>query len=166
MEFAAGDIPRLQALFLNGSRMMLEWIRGHELTLWWTGTLSLVAFFLTLIIVPLLVVHIPSDYFLRKKRTLVKFGRPYSVIRPIGIVVKNILGIVFVLAGLAMLVLPGQGSITILIGLMMLNFPGKRNLERRIVQQPKVLRAINWMRVKANKPALQVPYIRSKVRKG
>jgi hypothetical protein len=164
-EVAAGDILRLQAVFLNGSRMMLEWIRGHELTLWWIGTLSLVAFLLTLILVPVLVVHIPSDYFLRKKRTLVNVRRPYSVIRLTGIVVKNILGIVFVLAGLAMLVLPGQGIITILIGFMMLNFPGKRNLERRIVQQPNVLGAINWMRAKANKPFLQIPQRRSKGRK-
>jgi hypothetical protein len=149
-------------VFLNGSRMMLEWIRGHELASWWIGALSFVGFFLTLILVPVLVVHIPSDYFLRKKRTLVNFRRPYSVIRPIGIVLKNILGILFLLAGLVMLILPGQGIITILIGVMMLNFPGKRNLERRIVQQPHVLRAINWMRAKANKPALQVPHILSK----
>jgi hypothetical protein len=145
--------------------MMLEWIRGHELALLWIGTLSLVAFFLTLILVPVLVVHIPSDYFLRKKRTLVNFESPHSVIRPIIIVLKNVFGIIFVLAGLAMLLLPGQGIITILIGVMMLNFPGKRDLARRIVQEPKILGAINWMRAKAHKPALQVPHIRSKGRK-
>lgn len=165
IEVAVGHILRLQAVFLNGSRIMLEWIRGHELALWWIGTLSLVAFFVTLILVAVLVVHIPSDYFLRKKRTLVNFGSPYSVIHPISIVLKNVFGIVFVLAGLAMLILPGQGIITILIGVMMLNFPGKRNLERRILKQRNVLRAINWMRGKANKPSLQVPHIRSKGRK-
>ena len=152
-------------MFFNGSRVILEWIRGHELTLWWMGTLSLAAFLATLILIPMLVVHIPSDYFLRKKRTLANFRRRYSIIRLIGIVVKNIFGIVFVLAGLAMLILPGQGIITILIGVMMLNFPGKLTLERRIVQQPNVLHAINWIRSKANKPALQVPQRRSKGRK-
>ena len=141
---------------------MLEWIRAHELALLWMGTLSLVAFFLTLILVPVLVVHIPPDYFLRKKRKLANLQGRYPVIRLTGIVVKNIFGMVFVLAGLAMLVLPGQGIITILIGVMMLNFPGKRNLERRIVMQPNILGAINWMRAKAHKPALQVPHIRSK----
>jgi hypothetical protein len=145
--------------------MMLEWIRGHELALLWIGTLSLIAFFLTLILVPVLVVHIPSDYFLRKKRKLANLQGRYPVIRLTGIVVKNIFGIVFVLAGLAMLILPGQGIITILIGVMMLNFPGKSDLERRIVQQPSVLRAINWMRAKANKPALQIPQPRTKVSK-
>ena len=144
---------------------MLEWIQGHEPALLWMGTLSLAAFFATLILIPLLVIHIPSDYFVRKKRTLANFRRQYSVIRLIGIVVKNIFGIVFVLAGLAMLILPGQGIITILIGVMMLNFPGKLTLERRIVQQPSVFRVINWIRAKANKPALQVPHLRSKGRK-
>ncbi|UCH06937.1 MAG: hypothetical protein JSV55_12735 [Deltaproteobacteria bacterium] len=146
--------------------MMLEWIRGHELALWWMGTVSLVMFLASLILIPVLVVHIPPNYFLRKKRTFANLQGRYSVMRLTGIVVKNIFGIVFILAGLAMLVLPGQGIITILIGVMMLNFPGKRSLERRIVQQPNVLGAINWMRGKASKPALQVPHIRSKSRKG
>jgi len=144
---------------------MLEWIRGHELALLWIGTLSLVAFFLTLILVPVLVVHIPPDYFLRKKRKLANLQGRYTLIRLTGIVVKNIFGIVFVLAGLAMLILPGQGIITILIGVMMLNFPGKLALEKRIVQQPTVVRAINWMRAKASKPVLQIPQRRTKGRK-
>ena len=144
---------------------MLEWIRGHEFALWWMGTFSLVMFLASLILIPMLVVHIPPDYFLRKKRTLANLQGRYSLIRLTGIVVKNILGIFFVLAGLAMLILPGQGVITILIGVMMLNFPGKLALEKRIVQQRNILRAINWMRAKANKPALQVPHIRSKGRK-
>jgi len=139
---------------------MLEWIRGHEFALWWIGALSLVAFFLTLVLVPVLVIHIPSDYFLRKKQALVEIRRPYSVIRSISIALKNVFGVVFVLAGLAMLILPGQGIITILIGVMMLNFPGKLTLERRIVQQRNVLRAINWIRAKARKSALQVPHTR------
>jgi purine-cytosine permease-like protein len=144
---------------------MLEWIRGHELALWWMGTLSLVMFLASLILIPMLVVHIPPDYFLRKKRKLANLQGRYSVIGLTGIVIKNILGIVFVLAGLAMLILPGQGVITILIGVMMLNFPGKLALEKRIVQEPNVLRAINWMRAKASKPVLQIPQRRTKGRK-
>ena len=62
-----------------------------------------------------------------------------------------------VLVGVAMLLLPGQGILTILIGLMLLDFPGKRGLERRLVQQPAVWRAINWMRAKAHQPALELP---------
>jgi UPF0716 family protein affecting phage T7 exclusion len=70
---------------------------------------------------------------------------------------KNLLGILIVLVGVAMLLLPGQGILTILIGLMLLDFPGKQRLERRLVQQPSVWRAINWMRAKAHQPALELP---------
>ena len=70
---------------------------------------------------------------------------------------KNLLGLLIILVGVAMLLLPGQGILTILIGLMLLDFPGKRRLERRLVQQPSVWRALNWMRAKAHQPALEMP---------
>jgi putative transmembrane protein PGPGW len=72
-------------------------------------------------------------------------------------VCKNLVGLAFVLAGVAMLVLPGQGILTIVIGLSLMNFPGKHVLERYIVQQPSILRAINWMRHRAGQPPLKVP---------
>ena len=79
-----------------------------------------------------------------------------SIPRLLGLVLKNIIGVIFILAGLAMLVLPGQGVLTILLGIMLMNFPGKSALELHIVQQPTVLRAINWMRQRAHRPALLV----------
>jgi hypothetical protein len=64
---------------------------------------------------------------------------------------------VLILAGVAMLVLPGQGILMILIGLMLMDIPGKRALERRLVQQPSVWQVMNWIRAKAHQPALQMP---------
>jgi hypothetical protein len=69
---------------------------------------------------------------------------------------KNVLGVVFVLAGIAMLILPGQGVLTILAGIMLLDFPGKRTLECRVVSQPAVLKSINWMRQRAGHAPLVV----------
>jgi hypothetical protein len=137
--------------------MILEWIRVHETALWLVGALSVLTLVETLILIPMLVIHIPVDYFRRRRRNPRHYRGRYPLIRLVGIALKNILGIMFVVAGLAMLVLPGQGFITILVGIMLLNFPGKLALERRMVQQPTVLRAINWIRAKANKAALQVP---------
>jgi hypothetical protein len=77
--------------------------------------------------------------------------------RLLGLVGKNLLGIVLILAGVAMLVLPGQGILMILIGLMLMDVPGKRALERRLVQQPSVWQAMNWIRAKAHQPALEMP---------
>jgi len=138
--------------------MILEWVRIHEIAFWWIGTLSMATFVGTLIIIPILIVRIPADYFMREKQIADPcYKKQYAVICLIGLAIKNLLGLIFIIAGLAMLFLPGQGFITILIGIMMLNFPGKLAMERRIVQQPTVLRAINWMRTKANRPVLKVP---------
>ena len=70
--------------------------------------------------------------------------------------VKNLLGLLLVLAGLVMLVTPGQGLITLLVGLMIMNYPGKYKLERWLVMRPKVLPAVNWLRAKFNHPPLEI----------
>ncbi len=53
-----------------------------------------------------------------------------------------------------MLALPGQGVLTIIIGLVLMEFPGKYHAERLVINRPSVLAAINWIRVKAEKPKL------------
>lgn len=125
--------------------------------MWGIGALSIVTLVGTLIVIPILIIHIPVDYFQRRNRNPRPYQGQYPLIRLLLLALKNILGIIFVVAGLGMLLLPGQGFITILIGIMLLNFPGKFAVQLRIVRQPAVLRAINWMRAKANKPALEVP---------
>jgi hypothetical protein len=136
--------------------MILEWIRIHETAFWWLGTLSIITFLGTLIVIPFLVVRIPADYFKCDKQKPSRYHKQHSFSHILLLALKNFLGLIFLIAGLAMLLLPGQGFITILIGIMMLNFPGKFALEIRIVQQPTILRAINWIRVKANREALEV----------
>jgi len=136
---------------------MLTWLQTYQPLLWWLGAISIVTFLGTLIVVPLLIVRIPADYFLRDKQQARDGRQQHLLARLFGFALKNLLGLIFVLAGVAMLVLPGQGILTILIGLMMMNFPGKHALEQRLVQQPTVLRALNWMRAQANQPALIVP---------
>jgi hypothetical protein len=144
--------------YLSGQTMILEWVHIHEIAFWWIGSLSIATFVGTLIIIPILAVRIPANYFKRENQKSVPcYRNQYAAICFIGLVFKNLFGIIFVLAGMVMLFLPGQGFITILIGIMMLNFPGKFALQLRIVQQPTVLRAINWMRTKADRPALEVP---------
>jgi hypothetical protein len=136
---------------------MPDWILVSQTTLWWMGLLSVGTFVGTLVALPIIVARIPADYFMRDRQPHATDHQQHMVLRVLGLVCKNLLGFAFVLAGLAMLVLPGQGIITILIGLSLMNFPGKYALERRIVQQPPVLRAINWMRSKAAQPPLKVP---------
>ena len=135
---------------------MLPWIRGHETLLWWLGALSIVMFVSTLVVLPIIVARLPVDYFTRDQRHP-EGHAPAITPRLLSLVGKNLLGLVLLLAGVAMLVLPGQGILMILIGLMLMNFPGKRALERRLVQQPSVWQAMNWIRAQAHQPALEMP---------
>jgi hypothetical protein len=72
-------------------------------------------------------------------------------------VIKNLIGGVFILAGLVMLVLPGQGLLTILIGITLTNFPGKYKLEQGLARRRSILRAMNWIRGKAHRTPLVHP---------
>ena len=69
-------------------------------------------------------------------------------------ILKNFVGVVLILAGIVMLIGPGQGILTILIGLVMVDIPGKRPIEARIIKRPTVLVAINSLRARYNKPPL------------
>ena len=68
---------------------------------------------------------------------------------------KNIIGFSLIVGGFLMLVLPGQGLLTIVTGLLLINYPGKYKLEQKLVAMPSVFKALNWIRVKANKPPLK-----------
>jgi hypothetical protein len=115
------------------------------------GVVSLFVFLGTLIAIPFILVRLPEDYFdIRVPRTWMKDSHP--VIRVVGRAVKNVAGLLFFLAGLSMLILPGQGILTVLIGISLLDFPGKRRLEARIIGQRTVFGAVNALRARFGKP--------------
>ncbi len=114
---------------------------------------SAVGFIGSLIAIPLILVRLPADYFdTRIPRHWMKDHHP--LLRLVGLVVKNLVGAVFLLAGFAMLFLPGQGLLTMLIGISLMDFPRKRELEAKMVGQPTLLGVINTMRQKFDKPPL------------
>jgi len=108
-----------------------------------------------LLLTPILVTRIPPDYFLYRRRH--SADRRYPVLNLILLAVKNVIGAAFVLAGLLLLFLPGQGLITLLLGLMIMNYPGKFALERWLIRRPHVLPALNWLREKYDHPPLKSP---------
>jgi len=131
---------------------MLDWLREH---LWWTFSLSLVILVGTVVLAPLVVARMPSDYFARPEPG--RWSRRHPLLRGALWAGRNLLGAILVVAGVAMLVLPGQGILTILIGLVVLEFPGKRDLELRLVRRPRVRRALDWIRARAKRPPLVLP---------
>lgn len=133
---------------------MIEWIQNNDTALWWLAASTTITFIATLIAVPILVVRIPADYFSRRKRHPRLWANHHPFVRVMLLIGKNALGLVFVVAGIIMLVLPGQGIFTILIGIMLLNFPGKYRLEWWVVTRDPVLRSINWLRRRAGRDLL------------
>jgi hypothetical protein len=142
--------------WLHAHETLLAWLRSNEALLGWLAGASVAAFVGSLIAVPWLVVRIPADYFVRGERHRLPWADRHPLVRALLHVGKNLAGCLFIVAGLAMLVLPGQGLLTIVIGVLLLDFPGKRELERRIVARPAILRSINWLRKRGGRPPLVV----------
>ena len=130
-----------------------SWLQDNSALLGWLGALSLGSLVLTALLLPMFVLRLPADYFLVSRQELAgRRGALQWFLRA----AKNVLGVVFVLAGIVMIVLPGQGLLTIFIGLLLADFPGKRALERRLVRRPAILGFLNRLRQRHGKAPLQV----------
>ncbi len=111
---------------------------------------SLVLFLLSLIFIPWVITRLPSDYFINEKRHISKTRNLHPLLYYSIRILKNILGGLLIIAGILMLILPGQGILTILAGVGLTNFPGKFKLLRKFSQRPFVFKAMNWVRQKTN----------------
>ena len=135
---------------------IIQWIEGNEVVLGWLAALSAVTFVGSLAAVPWLIARVPHDYFASGGAHHIPWAERHPIVRAALIVGKNVLGSMFVVAGLLMLVLPGQGVLTIVVGIVLLDFPGKQPMLRRIIAQPPVLQSANWFRKRAGKQPLIV----------
>ena len=135
---------------------MMDFINNHENLLLWLAIGSFIGFIASMLLIPWIVTQIPSDYFTHPKRQKYLWSEHPPVIRFVLIFLKNILGLILVIGGIVLLLLPGQGILTILIGLIIMDFPYKYKVEIWIIKHPFVLRAINKLRSKVNKRPLMV----------
>jgi hypothetical protein len=136
---------------------ILSWVREYQSLLQWLGGMSLLMFVVSLVAFPLVIVFLPQDYFVRHRRDPARQTRRHPAVWLTLSILKNAFGAVLVLAGIAMLVLPGQGLLAILVGVMLANFPGKYALERRIISRPAVARGVNRIREMAGRPPFELP---------
>lgn len=127
-----------------------HWLHQHETLLYWIGIISLLMFVFSLLLLPWLINKIPADHFEHADEPdSVKLLSPINLLR-------NLTGLVVLVAGVGMLILPGQGILCILLGLAIMNFPGKYSLERWVITRKGVLESINWIREKGGNPPLQI----------
>jgi hypothetical protein len=116
----------------------------------WLAGLSFATFFLSLLLIPYIIGKLAPDCFVKLDRA-VGPTPPLTVGSLILLITRNVIGLVLLLAGIAMLVLPGQGILTMLIGIILLSFPGKRTLITRVIGFPGVRRSLDWLREKRGK---------------
>ena len=135
----------------------LDWIAAHPVV---TGAALVVSLALALIygaIIYVAIGRMSPDYFVRDETSSSAWRQRYPLLGVVALLLKNAFGVVLVLMGLAMLVLPGQGVLTLLIGIGLLDFPGKRKLEKKIVRTPTVHKTMDAIRRRAGQPPLVLP---------
>ncbi len=131
-----------------------EFVTKYKTYIVWLVAISFVIFLFSLITIKWLVALIPTDYFIEKNDSKFRLKRPTLWL--ISTIIKNLIGYTLILGGIIMLFVPGQGLFTIFIGLILSNYPGKYYVERRIIAMPKILKTINWLRKKGDKPPLKI----------
>ena|SRR5687767_528087 len=137
---------------------MWEWLSELWASLTWSriffgAGVFVVSVVVSLVAVGFVMLRIPANYFsshyqqdfLPNSRWITRWG---------AVIAKNVIGLLLVIAGIIMLVGPGQGILTILIGLILMDIPGKRPLEARLIKRPPILAAVNNFRARYNKPPL------------
>jgi hypothetical protein len=141
---------------------MLDWLKELTNSLGLTGRgvvwivlFSVVTFLGSIAATIVVLIKLPDTYF-KAEHAREFWAEGHPVLRWGGLILKNLLGVFLVLFGVVMSLpgVPGQGVLTILMGVMLLDFPGKRRLELKLVSRPKVLRTVNRIRARFDRPPL------------
>jgi hypothetical protein len=122
----------------------------------WLAMLSVLTFFLSLILIPWGVGKLRQDCFLTLQQKE-RHTTPHSIGSIVLAIFRNVLGMILLFAGIIMLFLPGQGLLTILLGSLLISFPGKKRLINHFVHLPKIQHSMDWLRKKRGKPPFLWP---------
>lgn len=103
-----------------------------------------------------MVIWIPPDHFQPDRSGPLAWWRRHPVMLGVGLLLKNSLGALLVIAGavMALPLVPGPGLLFMLLGFSVLDFPGKRAVERRLLGVGSVLRSLNGIRARFKRPPL------------
>jgi archaellum biogenesis protein FlaJ (TadC family) len=120
----------------------------------WLGAVSILTFVVSLLVVPWLILFLPANYFIQHRLKVEERHQRHPVLTIILFVLRNVIGLGLLAAGIAMLILPGQGILTMVIALSVMDFPGKHHLLEKGVQNRKIQQSLNWIRGKGGKEKL------------
>lgn len=148
-------MPESLALFFDENRTLIAWI----------GILSASLFLLGVLALPALALWLPADGVQRHLRDRrldpplppEHWHRRYPYLLWTVKIIRNTLGCLLLVLGLAMLVLPGPGLLTVALSLILLDLPGKQRFERKLLSSPQILRPLNALRQRYGRPPLLPP---------
>ena len=140
------------------SEKIISWSSMNSDLLFLLGSLSIFILIISVFMMVLIISFLPEDYFKSENRNLISSvqNSNYPLLKLLVLITKNFFGILLLLSGILMLVLPGQGILTIITGLVFMDYPGKYKFERKLLRQKGVINSINWNRSRLSKPPLKV----------
>ena len=140
------------------SEKIISWSSMNSDLLFLLGSLSIFILIISVFMMVLIISFLPEDYFKSENRNLISSvqSSQYPLLKLLVLITKNFFGILLLLSGILMLVLPGQGILTIITGLVFMDYPGKYKFERKLLRQKGVINSINWIRSRLSKPSLKV----------
>ena len=140
------------------SEKIISWSSMNSDLLFLLGSLSVFILIISVFMMVLIISFLPEDYFKSENRNLISSvqNSRYPLLKLLVLITKNFFGVLLLLSGILMLVLPGQGILTIITGLVFMDYPGKYKFERKLLRQKGVINSINWIRSRLSKPSLKV----------
>ena len=140
------------------SEKIISWSSMNSDLLFLLGSLSIFILITSVFMMVLIISFLPEDYFKSENRNLISSvqNSRYPLLKLLVLITKNFFGVLLLLSGILMLVLPGQGILTIITGLVFMDYPGKYKFERKLLRQKGVINSINWIRSRLSKPSLKV----------
>ena len=140
------------------SEKIISWSSMNSDLLFLLGSLSIFILIISIFMMVLIISFLPEDYFKSENRNLISSvqNSRYPLLKLLTLITKNFFGVLLLLSGILMLVLPGQGILTIITGLVFMDYPGKYKFERKLLRQKGVINSINWIRSRLSKPSLKV----------
>ena len=140
------------------SEKIISWSTMNSDLLFLLGSLSIFILIISVFMMVLIISFLPEDYFKSENRNLISSvqNSRYPLLKLLVLITKNFFGVLLLLSGILMLVLPGQGILTIITGLVFMDYPGKYKFERKLLRQKGVINSINWIRSRLSKPSLKV----------
>ena len=140
------------------SEKIISWSSMNSDLLFLLGSLSIFILIISVFMMVLIISFLPEDYFKSENRNLISSvqNSRYPLLKLLVLITKNFFGVLLLLSGILMLVLPGQGILTIITGLVFIDYPGKYKFERKLLRQKGVINSINWIRSRLRKPSLKI----------